>query len=126
MSSIQFLSDKHGFECWGNFPHEVDKLKQLIVSSKAKGVSIISDDRHISEFSKTKVKDLSYPLIDFTSSGLTHSYSSFSSEDNPYRVGKVVSKKSFGVLQFNFKNKQISFMMMGDNGEMLSKIQQNY
>jgi len=38
VSSIQFLSNEHGFECWGNFPHEVDKLKGLIADSKAKGV----------------------------------------------------------------------------------------
>ena len=28
VSSIQLLSDKHGFECWGNFPHEIDKLQE--------------------------------------------------------------------------------------------------
>jgi len=71
VSSIQFLSNEHGFECWGNFPHEVDKLKKMISSSKAKGVMILSGDRHISEFSKTKIEGVSYPLIDFTSSGLT-------------------------------------------------------
>lgn len=47
VSSIQVLSAEHGFETWGNFPHEVDKLKQLIVESKAKGVVLISGDRHI-------------------------------------------------------------------------------
>ena len=25
MSSIQVWSNEHGFETWGNFPHEVDK-----------------------------------------------------------------------------------------------------
>ncbi|MBP6425892.1 MAG: alkaline phosphatase family protein, partial [Flavobacterium sp.] len=51
VSSIQFLSDKHGFECWGNFPHEIDQLEKLIVASKAKGTFIISGDRHIATFS---------------------------------------------------------------------------
>jgi len=126
VSSIQFLSNEHGFECWGNFPHEVDKLKELIASSKAKGVLILSGDRHISEFSKTTVEELSYPLIDFTSSGLTHSYSSFTTEPNPYRVGSVVSVKSFGLLEFYFDKKKVLFKMMGDNGLMLSKFEQIY
>lgn len=29
VSSVQYLSNKHGFEGWGNFPHEVDKLKSI-------------------------------------------------------------------------------------------------
>ncbi|MEB8329600.1 alkaline phosphatase D family protein [Flavobacteriaceae bacterium KMM 6897] len=126
VSSIQFLSNEHGFECWGNFPHEVDRLKSLIASSKAKGVVLLSGDRHISEFSRTKVDGLTYPLIDFTSSGLTHVYSSFSGEPNPFRVGTVVTKKSFGLLSFDFTQKKVRFRMVGDHGVLLGELEQNY
>lgn len=126
VSSIQFLSNEHGFECWGNFPHEVDKLKNMIAASKAQGVLILSGDRHISEFSKTKVGKLEYPLIDFTSSGLTHAYSKFSGEPNPYRVGEVVSTESFGLVQFDFKAKKVHYKIIGDNGQLLEELQQNY
>ncbi len=126
VSSIQFLSNKHGFECWGNFPHEVDKLKSIIASSKAKGVIVLSGDRHISEFSQENVLGVRYPLIDFTSSGLTHVYSDFTEEENPYRVGKVVSEKSFGIVQFNFGNNQVNFKMIGDEGVILNEHQQIY
>lgn len=126
VSSIQFLSNEHGFECWGNFPHEVDRLKSLIASSKAKGVVLLSGDRHISEFSRTKVVGLAYPLIDFTSSGLTHVYSSFSGEPNPFRVGEVVTKKSFGLLNFDFNQKKVFFKMVGDDGVLLGELEQTY
>tara|TARA_R110000868_G_scaffold139911_1_gene355109 strand:+ start:15 stop:1052 length:1038 start_codon:yes stop_codon:yes gene_type:complete len=126
VSSIQVLSNEHGFETWGNFPHEVDKLKKTIVSSKAKGVVVISGDRHISEFSRTQVDGLTYPIIDFTSSGLTHTYTSYSGESNPYRVGEVVFVISFGVLEFNFEERQIYFKMIGDNGALLGDLKQGY
>lgn len=113
VSSIQFLSSEHGFETWANFPHEVDRLKNLIVDSKAKGVLLLSGDRHISEFSKLKDPRIPYPLIDFTSSGLTHSYSGFTSEENPYRIQKVVSNISFGILKFDFEEKSIIMQMRG-------------
>jgi len=66
VSSIQFLSDQHGFECWGNMPHEYDKLIHLLIITKTKNAIILSGDRHISEISKREFKNLNYPLIDFT------------------------------------------------------------
>ena len=126
VSSIQFLSHEHGFETWGNFPFEVEKLKSIIVKSNAKGVVLLSGDRHISEFSKINIDQLEYPLIDFTSSGLTHSYSSFSGEPNAYRIGEVISEISFGLLKFNFGNKSITMEMRGDNNEKLQELTQRY
>lgn len=126
VSSIQILSSEHGFETWGNFPHEVDKLKTLIKSSKANGVLLLSGDRHISEFSKTEMDDLNYPLIDFTSSGLTHSYSGFSGESNQFRVGKVIPTNSFGLLKINFDSKTIIMQMRGDANILQQEIMQKY
>lgn len=126
VSSIQVLSNEHGFECWGNFPHEVDRLENLISDSSAKGVFILSGDRHISEFSRTKVGGLDYPLIDFTSSGLTHAYSGFKGEANPFRVGHVVNTESFGLVDFDFKTKSVHMRMVGNNGKLLGSLQQSY
>ena len=97
-----------------------------ITTSKAKGVLIISGDRHISEFSKTKVNNLSFPLIDFTSSGLTHSYNNFTSENNKLRVKNVVSEISFGLLKFNFDTHQIKMQMKGKENILLQEIIQLY
>ncbi|MCK0160181.1 alkaline phosphatase D family protein [Allomuricauda sp. F6463D] len=126
MSSIQVLSGEHGFETWGNFPLEVEKLENMIAQSGAKGVIILSGDRHISEFSRTDIEGLSHPLVDFTSSGLTHSYSSFSGEPNQYRIGEVVSDKSYGIINLNFADKEAEFKIMGDNGTVLQELKQTY
>jgi alkaline phosphatase D len=126
ISSVQFLSNEHGFECWGNFPHEVVTLKTLIAASKAKGVLVLSGDRHISEFSKTTIDGMEYPIIDFTSSGLTHAYSKFSGEPNPFRIGTVISTESFGLLHFNFLTSRVDFLIVGDGGVILSKLEQQY
>ncbi|WP_190311494.1 alkaline phosphatase D family protein [Polaribacter sp. IC066] len=126
VSSIQILSTEHGFETWGNFPNDVVKLKNSIINSEAKGVFMLSGDRHLSEFSKTTVENLNYPLIDFTSSGLTHAYRSFVSEPNQFRVQNVVSEISFGLLQFNFDKKSVSMQMRGENNKILQEINQIY
>ena len=126
VSSIQFLSYKHGYESWGIFPHEVDKLKNLIKNSKAKGVLLLSGDRHISEFSSTKIEGLSFPLVDFTSSGLTHSYTGFTGEENPDRIGEVVSELSFGILKFDFKSKKVTMQMRGKDNILQQEHIQSY
>jgi alkaline phosphatase D len=126
VSSIQVLAAEHGFETWGNFPHEVEKLKKLIVKSNAKGVLLLSGDRHISEFSKTAVAKLSFPLIDFTSSGLTHAYKGFTNETNKYRVQNVVSEISFGVLKFDFDTHKITMQMRGKDNKLLQELFQVY
>ncbi len=126
VSSIQVLSKEHGFEKWGNFPNEVTKLFKLIKTSKAKNVIFLSGDRHISEFSKTTIKEVPYPIIDFTSSGLTHSYTSFKSEENKFRIGKVVSSLSFGVLSIDLTSNKVVFQMRGRNNTILQEISQTY
>ncbi len=126
VSSIQVLSHEHGFETWGNMPHEVRRLEKLIVDSKAKGIAILSGDRHISEFSRKLIPGLPYPLIDFTSSGLTHSYKLFTDESNTYRVGSVVKKKSFGLVYFDFAKKQLRIQMRGNNNTVLGELVQDY
>jgi alkaline phosphatase D len=125
-SSIQVLAAEHGFETWGNFPHEVEKLKNTILKSKAKGVLLLSGDRHISEFSKTTFANLSFPLVDFTSSGLTHSYKGFTNETNKYRVQNVVSEISFGVLKFDFDSHKITMQMRGKDNKLLQELFQVY
>ena len=126
VSSIQFLSREHGFESWGNMPHEVDKMKEIISASKAKGVIILSGDRHISEISRDSIKNSNYPIIDFTSSGLTHSYSSFQGEPNVYRISDVVSDINFGILKIDFKTNNVHMEIRGQKNLLLQNITQKY
>lgn len=116
MSSIQIWSNEHGFETWGNFPHEVDKLKQLLNTYQPQNLVMLSGDRHISEFSSQTLKAYDYPIFDFTSSGLTHAYSKFTSEPNEDRVGKVVSTESFGMLKYNFESNSVLLEMRNEAG----------
>ncbi|MBZ9786035.1 alkaline phosphatase family protein [Psychroflexus sp. CAK57W] len=108
VSSIQFLSSEHGFETWGNFPHEVENMQTLLQKYSLDNILFLSGDRHISEFSQKKIKGLDYPLTDFTSSGLTHSYSSYDGEPNRYRVGEVVAETSYGIIDLDLETEEAS------------------
>ncbi len=126
VSSIQFLSGEHGFESWSNMPHEVDRMIDLIQTVQPRGVLFLSGDRHIAEFSSRKLDELSYPLIDFTASGMTHSYSSFSGEPNKYRISEVISDKNFGLLKFDLDNNEVTMEIRSENNEILGSHSQKY
>ncbi len=126
VSSIQFISEEHGFEKWANMPDEMRRMEKLIQESGAKGVFFISGDRHISEFSKKELQGLEYPLWDFTSSGLTHSYSSFSGEPNRHRIGEVQFEKSFGLIRLDVDSGLAVFEIRGEEGKVLQSFRQFY
>ncbi len=69
-SSIQVIPDDHLWEKWGNFPLERERLFRLIATSGAKGVVLLSGDRHLAEISRLDRPDVGYPLFDITSSSL--------------------------------------------------------
>lgn len=71
VSSISFISTEHGSEKWANFPQERARFIDLVRNTQAKGVVVISGDRHLAELSLLKPSDgVPYPLYDMTTSGL--------------------------------------------------------
>ena len=126
ISSIQLLSGEHGFESWGLFPSEQTRLLDLIADSGAAGVVVLSGDRHISEFSRMESEGMAYPLIDFTSSGLTHAYRSFDGEPNPYRIGTVVAEESFGFIVLDGARQRATLQIRGEQNRIIAELSQEF
>jgi alkaline phosphatase D len=71
ISSIQVIANDHGSEKWDNFPRERARFLELLRRTHAKGVVVISGDRHMAELSAlTPADGAPYPLYDLTTSGL--------------------------------------------------------
>tara|TARA_B100001093_G_scaffold368366_1_gene353311 strand:- start:93 stop:1163 length:1071 start_codon:yes stop_codon:yes gene_type:complete len=101
-TSIQFISDKHGWETWGNFPNERSKLLNLFKENGSKNILLLSGDRHSAEFSKIE-NFLEYPLWDITSSPLNQSTNK-REEENQFRVGSQIFEENFGMLEIKWMN----------------------
>lgn len=110
-SSIQFLAREHGFEKWGNFPKARKRMLTLLTKTKPVATLFVSGDRHIAEFSKTTVNGLPYPLYDFTSSGLTHTWDKPWAEENKLRVGDLNVKKNYGLITVRWENNKPTVTM---------------
>lgn len=102
VSSIQFLSNR-GWESWSNFPHEKQRLYDLIQKTDAGGIVILSGDAHFGEISRLRETSFGYPLWEITSSGLTESWPD--PGPNPYRLGEPVRETNFGLLHINWRSR---------------------
>jgi len=107
-SSIQVISQDHGWEKWQNFPHERERLFNLIAESNTPNVFFISGDRHIAEISKIKWPEVDYPLFDITSSGLTHTWTHAEDEPNQHRVDSLVAKLNYGLIKISKQDDELS------------------
>jgi len=102
VSGTQILHEEHRYEKWANFPQSRNRLLKLIKESRVPGAILISGDRHIHEIAVKNDNETPYPLYEVTSSGLTHSYTSFPGEPNKYRLGTVFSGKGFAMMEIDW------------------------
>lgn len=99
-SSIQVINDEHGYETWGNFPAERERLFGLIRSTGAGGVILLSGDRHFAEISAIEA-GLGYPLIELTASGMTHAWAEGPDSTHSRRVA-AYGGKNFGLIEIDW------------------------
>lgn len=109
-SGVQVVNDTHGYECWGLFPVERDRLFGLIQKTQASGVVFISGDRHFAELSAMD-GGVGYPMYDVTSSGLTHTARDGHKSPNNKRVGQAFNGFNFGALTIDLDREEPAILV---------------
>ncbi|RZS97960.1 alkaline phosphatase D family protein [Cecembia calidifontis] len=117
-SGIQIIPTEHPFEKWANFPNERERLLDLIANSKVKNPILLSGDRHIAEISQLKDKRFPLGIVEITSSGMTHTWSSYREEYNPYRIGNLIASLHYGTLKLDWENEWMTFYIKGEQGQI--------
>ncbi len=118
-SGIQILPTMHNYEKWNTFPQEREKLFGLLTKYKVPGTILMSGDRHIGELSSIDIEGLDYPLVELTTSGLTHVYKN-ASEENDLRIGNLVNKLNFGFFEIDWTKSKpmVKMEISGENGKI--------
>jgi len=126
-SGIQVLPVQHNFEKWNTFPQERDRLFNLIVKHQVPGAIFISGDRHMGEISKKEIEGLEYPLVELTSSGLTHTYER-ASEENSLRIGKFTDQLNFGFIEIDWNGNKpaVELEIRGEEGKLFQAYNIDY
>ena len=114
VSSTQVLAEGHGWERWGNFPLERQKLVDTIRDSGAKGVMLLSGDRHVGALYRETPPGL-YPLYEATSSGLNMVYWA-AKEPGPNRLGALYAAANFGVVDIDWWDRKVVLALRDEGG----------
>lgn len=98
-TGTQFGISFNGYEAWANFPHERQRMLQLIKKTHASGVLFISGDVHYGEISVLREDGL-YPIYDVTASGITSTWHFATPNDN--RIEGPIMENHFGLISVNW------------------------
>jgi alkaline phosphatase D len=114
VSSIQVVAEGHGWERWGNFPRERQRLYDLIASTGARGVVFLSGDRHIGAFYRES-HGTPYPLTEITSSGINRQFVN-AREQGPNRLGELYPRVNFGTVEIDWQKRHATLALRDEDG----------
>lgn len=117
LSGIQVVAEGHGFEHWGLFPHEQQRLLDLMARQRASGVLLLSGDRHIGGVYR-RSRGAAYPLTELTSSGLTHAWAQ-ADEPGPNRLGPLVRENHYARIDIDWTHRRLQLSHRGVQGQLL-------
>ncbi len=125
VSSFQVIADGHGWEAWKMLPAERDRLYRLIDETDAKGLIILSGDRHSAAlYRKEGVND--YPLFEATSSSLNLPLRNWIDPDEPYeqepgpnRITDMIIDANYGLIDIDWEAGVLEAFIRGDDGETI-------
>ena len=110
-SGTQFAIEYNGYEAWANFPHEQQRMLDLIRQTKANDVYFLTGDVHYGEISRIENPG-AYPIYDITSSGITSTWDFAAPNKN--RIEGPVMDNHFGLLTIQWDKKPIVKMEIID------------
>lgn len=102
-SSVQVIASQHGWEKWGNFPHERLRLLNLLRIANPAPL-VLSGDRHVGGL--YYYNESSGPVLwELTSSSFTHTSPvppTTGDIEEPLRVGNLVHENNFGLITIDW------------------------
>ncbi len=123
VSSIQVMSEGHGYEAWRQLPLERERLYDVIRRTGARDVFMLSGDRHAAAiYERTDVVD--YPLVEATSSSLNLPAATWraqsgdtSVEIDPGRIADMIFDANYGRIDIDWATASATVSIRAASGE---------
>lgn len=115
VSSVQVLADGHGYEAWHALPQEKARLYRTLNQTHAKGVVILSGDRHLAAlYRQSGLVD--YPLVELTASALNRSIRATNDEMSSQQIGPAYALNNSGLMEIDWAKKSLRLSIRDEEG----------
>ncbi|HEY0446399.1 MAG TPA: alkaline phosphatase D family protein [Allosphingosinicella sp.] len=121
VSSIQIVTDAHGFEKWGNFPRDRERFYRLLDAKGVDNAVVLSGDRHQGGVYRSPQRPGLYEL---TSSSLNFSFADPRkpwSEPDPSRLGDIYGQENFGMVEIDWASGRVDLLLYGSDGALITR-----
>lgn len=122
VSSIQVVADGHGWEGWHALPAERDRLYALIRDTDARGVVLLSGDRHIGGLYRRDI-GAAYPIHELTASSLNRPNMRYVGEAGPHRLGDAYRRENFGVIVIDWYQRRLRLELKDKSGDTVRNLE---
>ena len=122
-SSIQVLSDAHGFERWGLFPAERRRLARMLSAPGVGDVLLLSGDRHFGAMYR-RTDLCAQPLLEVTSSGINMVYAKVTAQREPDRdrLHAPYAAENFGTIELDPASPAMRLAVRGMDGRVVRTV----
>jgi alkaline phosphatase D len=104
VTPLQVIANQHGFEKWGDFPGERQRLFDLIKKAEAHNTILISGNRDFGAIAKIDLKGFG-PLFDITAGSINRPVTL--DETDPSYLGTPFKNENFGLAQIDWKKHRV-------------------
>lgn len=119
VSSIQVIANDHYFEKWGLFPHERERLLNLLKSTKAKNLVILSGNRQVGSIAETEIKGLG-KIYDVTSSPMNLMATQGNVLKDASYLKDAHAEVNFGLMKINWAAKKATVEIHGADNAVVN------
>ena len=115
VSSVQVLADGHGYEAWHTLPRERARLFRLINQTGAKGVVMVSGDRHMAALYR-QAGLVDYPMVELTASALNRSMRATNDEMSSQQISPAYAPNNSGLMEIDWRGKSFRLSIRNEQG----------
>lgn len=125
VSSVQVLSEAHGWEAWDKLPLERGRLLDMLADRAGGGLVILSGDRHAAGIYETEWQGEA--VVEFTSSSLNRPMTGGTAraterEPDPLRVTPFVGEANFGSMAIDWSGRELAMAIVGADGRPIETV----
>jgi len=122
-TSIQMHADGHGWEAWRTLPHERDKFYNMIKTSGANDVILLSGDRHAGALYKREgLYELTASSLNLPASKWRAERGDTSTEAGPYRIGDMQYEVNYGLIDIDWAGRKAELTLRSPGGGDIQQV----